>query len=73
MYYPGYAWILVDNFAQWEWWTVDNSRGHDKVNCTKSQFETVLNHSITALALPADFEEEDIQEAKVEYEAFLAS
>ena len=62
----------MDNFAQWEWWTVYNSRGPDKINCTRSQFETVLNRSITAVPLPADFKEDDIRGAKVQYEALLA-
>ena len=64
-YYPGYAWIIVDNFAQWDWWNVNNDSGHELTNCTRSQFETVLNYSIIVTPLPADYNEENSADAKV--------
>ena len=56
-YYPGYAWIIIDNFARWDWWNINNSEGPRPVNCTQSQFETVLNYSITVTPLPVGYEE----------------
>ena len=65
MHYPGYAWIIVDNFAQWEWWKIADNKGPEGINCTQSQFETALNYSITVIPLPDDYEEENVQGAKV--------
>ena len=64
-YYPGYAWIIVDNFAQSDWWNVNNVSGRELTNCTQSQFETVLNYSIIVTPLPADYNEENSADTKV--------
>ena len=64
-YYPGYAWIIVDNFAQWDWWNIDSNGVHESINCTQSQFETVLNYSITVTPVPADYKEENGVNMKV--------
>ena len=66
-YYPGYAWIIIDNFAEWEWWKIGSREGSEAVNCTQSQFETVLNYSVTVTPLPADPEEENAKSMKVAY------
>ena len=64
-YYPGYAWIIVDNFARWDWWNIDNNSGHALTNCTQTQFETVLNYSIIVTPMPADYNRENSAYAKV--------
>ena len=40
-YYPGYAWIIINNFAESRWWT-DQILYND---CTTEQVKTVLNYS----------------------------
>ena len=50
-YYPGYAWLIVNNFAQEQWW---NLLQQWTTNCTKSQLEKVLNYSVVFEAVPME-------------------
>ena len=62
-YYPGYAWIIVDNFAQSDWWRIEDSEVADPINCTQSQLETALNYSV--LVSPASVKSSNSYQAKV--------
>ena len=50
-YYPGYAWIIVNNFAQEQWW---NLLHEWTINCTKSELDLVLNYSVVLQAIPRE-------------------
>lgn len=50
-YYPSYAWLIVNNFAQEQW---RNLLHQWTINCTKSQLDKVLNYSVVFEAVPME-------------------
>ena len=52
MYYPSYAWLILDNFIDDDWYTVPDT------NCTMDEILRVLNYSIVIGPSPGNTEKD---------------
>lgn len=50
-HYPSYAWIIINNFINDDWWNLDD----ESINCTRHQIKSVLNYSIIIMSQPEQY------------------